>query len=123
MTAPGRLAEASGWVLASTMSELQTTGNRLERLVQVDPDVVRHAARVSVWARWFVWVSAAGLLAYRPGLWFPHDIGYVFLNTGQRGSSHGCPSHISKMVPPTFPSGPPPCTVDRTVFGLWLWGL
>ena len=62
------------------MTDEHTIGNRLERLFRADPDVVRHAAKVSVWGRWFVWVSAVGLLVYRPGLWHPHDIGYVFLN-------------------------------------------
>ena len=62
------------------MTGINSIDNLLERLVQADPDVVRHAATVSVWARWFVWITSVGLLAYRPSLWFPHDIGYVFLN-------------------------------------------
>ena len=32
------------------------------------------------------------------------------------------PSHISKMVPSTVHSGPPTCTLDRTVFELWPGG-
>ena len=42
-----------------------------------DPDVVRHAARVSVWGRWFVWLVGVFLLAYRPGFWYPEDIGLL----------------------------------------------
>ena len=39
-----------------------------------DPDVVRYAATVSVWGRWFVWLLGAFLLAYRPGFWYPEDV-------------------------------------------------
>ena len=42
-----------------------------------DPDVVRHAARVSVWGRWFVWLVGVFLLAYRPSFWYPEDIGLL----------------------------------------------
>ena len=44
-----------------------------------DPDVVRYAALVSVWGRWFVWLLGVFLLAYRPGLWYPEDIEYLSL--------------------------------------------
>ena len=44
-----------------------------------DPDVVRYAAGVSVWSRWFVWLVGVFLLAYRPGLWYPGDIEYLVL--------------------------------------------
>ena len=44
-----------------------------------DPDVVRYAAGVSVWGRWFVWLVGVFLLAYRPGLWYPGDIEYLTL--------------------------------------------
>ena len=36
-----------------------------------DPDVVRYAATVSVWGRWFVWLAGVFLLGYRPGLLVP----------------------------------------------------
>ena len=39
-----------------------------------DPDVVRYAATVSVWGRWFVWLVGVFLLAYRPGFWYPEDV-------------------------------------------------
>ena len=39
-----------------------------------DPDVILHAARVSVWGRWFVWIVGIFLLAYRPGFWYPEDV-------------------------------------------------
>ena len=42
-----------------------------------DPDVVRYAATVSVWGRWFVWLVGVFLLAYRPGFWYPEDIGLL----------------------------------------------
>ena len=62
------------------MNDVHTIGNRLERLFRADPDVVRHAVRVSVWGRWFIWLVGAVMLARRPGLWYPEDIGFVFLN-------------------------------------------
>ena len=42
-----------------------------------DPDVVRHAARVSVWGRWFLWLVGVLLLAYRPSFWYPEDIEFL----------------------------------------------
>ena len=33
------------------------------------------------------------------------------------------PIHISKMVLPTVNLGPPPCTVDTTIFEMWLGSL
>ena len=42
-----------------------------------DPDVVRYAARVSVWGRWFIWLAGVLLLAYRPGFWYPGDIEFL----------------------------------------------
>ena len=44
-----------------------------------DPDVVRYAATVSVWGRWFTWLVGAFLLAYRPGFWYPEDIEFLAL--------------------------------------------
>ena len=35
-----------------------------------DPDVVRYAATVSVWGRWFAWLAGA----LEPSLWYPGDI-------------------------------------------------
>ena len=62
------------------MNDVHTIGNRLERLFRADPDVVRHAVRVSVWGRWFIWLVGAVMLVRRPDLWYPEDIGFVFLN-------------------------------------------
>ena len=42
-----------------------------------DPDVVLHAARVSVGGRWFIWLVGIFQMAYRPGFWFPDDIEYL----------------------------------------------
>ena len=44
-----------------------------------DPDVVPYAARVSVWGRWFIALVSAFEIAYRPGFWYPEDVGYVLL--------------------------------------------
>ena len=38
-----------------------------------DPDVVLHAAKVSVWGRWFIFLVAVVELAYRPEFWYPED--------------------------------------------------
>ena len=62
------------------MTDEHTTGNPLERLFRADPDVVRHAVWVSVWGRWYIWLVGAVMLAHRPGLWFPEDIGYGVLS-------------------------------------------
>ncbi len=50
------------------------------RAVRVDPDVALFAARVSVWARWLVWLVAVVELAYRTELWYPTDKEYLFLS-------------------------------------------
>ena len=45
-----------------------------DRRTLSDPDVVLYAAGVSVWSRWFVWLTGVFLLAYRPGFWYPGDV-------------------------------------------------
>ena len=62
------------------MEDGHTIEKRLERLFRADPDVVRHAVRVSVWGRWYIWLVGAVMLAHRPGLWFPENLGFGFLN-------------------------------------------
>ena len=62
------------------MNDVPAIRKRLEWLVRTDPDVVRHAVRVSVWGRWYIWLVGAVMLARRPDLWYPEDIGFVFLN-------------------------------------------
>ena len=62
------------------MTDEHTTGNPLERLFRADPDVVRHAVRVTVWGRWIVLLVAVFQMVYRPGFWFPDDIEHVFLH-------------------------------------------
>ncbi len=42
-----------------------------------DPDVVRYAAGISVWGRWFVWLVGVFLLAYRPSFWYPEVIEFL----------------------------------------------
>ena len=46
---------------------------RFSRLAGIDPEVLRYGARVSVWARWFVWLAILVELAYRPETWYPHQ--------------------------------------------------
>ncbi len=62
------------------MKDEHAIGGRLERLFRADPDTVRHAVRVSVWGRWYIWLVGAVMLAHRPGLWFPDDLGFGVLN-------------------------------------------
>ena len=52
----------------------------LQWFALADADVALYAAKVTVWGRWFIWLFGAVILAYRPGLWYPEDIGYLFLN-------------------------------------------
>ncbi len=62
------------------MKDEHTIENRLQRLFRADPDVVRHAVRVSVWGRWFIWLVGAVLLVRRPDLWYPENIELAFVN-------------------------------------------
>ena len=62
------------------MNDVHTIANRLERLFWADPDVVRHAVKVSVWGRWFIWLVGAVLLARRPDLWYPENIELALVN-------------------------------------------
>ena len=71
---------ATGWPLTVLMTDEHTTGNRLERLFRADPDVVRHAVRVSIWGRWYIWLVGAVMLARRPGLWYPENIELACVN-------------------------------------------
>ena len=52
---------------------------RALRAIRADPDVMLHAAKVSVWARWFVWLVGVVELAYRPGFWYAHNKSYLLL--------------------------------------------
>ena len=45
--------------------------------ILADPDVVLHATWISVWGRWFVWLTGLFYLGYRPGLWYPEDIEFL----------------------------------------------
>ena len=42
------------------------------------------------------------------------------LRVGRGTKAHSPPSHISKTVLASVHVGPPTCTVDRTIFELWL---
>ena len=46
---------------------------------QIDPEVARYVAGVSVWGRWFVCLVTAFEFAYRPGFWYFGHIEYTFL--------------------------------------------
>ena len=52
---------------------------RFSPAMWADPDVVPYAARVSVWGRWFVVLVGAFEIAYRPGFWYPDNVGAVLL--------------------------------------------
>ena len=71
---------ATGWLRDALMKNVNSLGPQLERLVWVDPDVVRHAVWVSVWGRWYIWLVGAVMLAHRPGLWIPENLGFGVLN-------------------------------------------
>ena len=62
------------------MIYVRNIGNLVERLFRSDPDVVRHAARVSIWGRWLIWFAGVVMLALRPDHWYPDRIGFVFLS-------------------------------------------
>ena len=42
-----------------------------------DPDVVLHAAKISVWGRWFMWLFVVFQMTYRPGFWYPEHIEFL----------------------------------------------
>ena len=73
-----RVAMLRGWASGPAMlgAELR---RRVLRAVRADPDVMLYAARVSVWARWLVWLVGVFELAYRPALWYATDKEYLFL--------------------------------------------
>jgi len=59
---------------------MSVTGKWLERLFRADPHVVHHAVMVSVWGRWYIWLVGAVMLARRPDLWYPENIGFLYIN-------------------------------------------
>ena len=79
MVGPERVA-GGGLPQAGLITDEHNMGNRLERLFRADPDVVRHAVRVSVWGRWYIWLVGALMLAHRSDLWFPENFGFGVLN-------------------------------------------
>ncbi len=60
-------------------AEAGTMARRFPATIASDPDVVRHAARVSVWARWFVCLVVAFEFVYRPGFWYYGHFEYLLL--------------------------------------------
>ena len=60
-------------------ADLGAIANRFSPANCADPDVVPYAARVSVWARWFIALVSAFEIAYRPDFWYLDDLGYVLL--------------------------------------------
>ena len=62
------------------MTQVQSPRDRLEWPDWAELDVVLLAAKVTVWGRWFIWISAVGFLLYRPSLWYPEDMEFLFLN-------------------------------------------
>ena len=59
---------------------MSVAGRWLEWLFRADPDVVHHAVMVSVWGRWYIWLVGAVMLVRRPDLWYPENMGFVYLN-------------------------------------------
>ena len=62
------------------MTDEHTRKNSMERLFRADPDVVRHAVKVTVWGRWIVLLVVIFQMVYRPGFWFPQDIEHIPLH-------------------------------------------
>ena len=60
-------------------ADLGAIANWFSPAICADPDVVPYAARVSVWGRWFVVLVSAFEIAYRPGFWYPDNVGAVLL--------------------------------------------
>ena len=58
-----------GWLTASR----NWFATRCWQFAGIDPEVLRYAAWVSLWARWFVWLAILVELAYRPETWWPHQ--------------------------------------------------
>ena len=52
---------------------------RLQRFVRIEPDVARHAVRVTVWGRWFLLLVGVCHLAYPDGFDYPHDVEHAAL--------------------------------------------
>ncbi len=77
---PASTRRARGRLPNVSMRDEHAIGNWLERLFRAELDVVRHAVRVSVWGRWYIWLVGAAMLAHRPELWFPDYLGFGVLN-------------------------------------------
>ena len=61
-------------------SEIGAIAKRIPSTILSDPDVVRYAAEVSVWGRWFIWLVTVIQFVYRPGFWYYEGHPeYVFL--------------------------------------------
>ena len=46
----------------------------------IEPEVLRYAAWLSVWVRWFVWIATVAELTYRPETWLPDQWHYLLLH-------------------------------------------
>ena len=56
-----------GWLTASR----KWFATQFWQFAGIDPEVLRYAAWVSLWARWLVWLAILVELAYRPETWWP----------------------------------------------------
>lgn len=52
---------------------------RFPSTIPLEPDVVRFAARISVWARWFIFLVALFQFVYRPGFWYYGHFEYLLV--------------------------------------------
>ena len=60
-------------------TEIGAIVKRLPPTVVSDPDVVRYAAGVTIWGRWFICIVVAFQFAYRPGFWYHGHFEYLLL--------------------------------------------
>ena len=60
-------------------ADVGTITRRFRSPTVSDPDVVRYAAGVTVWGRWFIWILTLYQFAYRPGFWYDSGSFQYFL--------------------------------------------
>ena len=60
-------------------AEMGTAGLWFSSTCVSDSDVVRYAAGVSVWGRWFVFLVVVSQFVYRPGFWYYGHFEYTLL--------------------------------------------
>ena len=51
-------------------ADVGAIATRFQSAIVSDPEVVRYAARISVWGRWLIWAVTLFQFFYRPGFWY-----------------------------------------------------